>query len=407
MALVSPNYVQGNYTVAQRDAIFAKADKYPDASGALPNQVPMIFPDGTINWRQLSAGGETGTANANIAFVEETQYASQTYNVGDLLIYNGQLYAVISPINSGALLTPLDNIKSTRIDTSFLQMWNKGENLLRNWLFSGGGSQQGGGQFPINQRGATTYSAAGETIDRWIQTGGTTKVEANWIVHTSPAGASSDLYQIVDRPANSPNYGENIVFGAIINAGVYNWGSVKLVGTSGEVTVVSFGSFSLLLEAISDKKIKAIIRVSPGTTITIRAAKLEIGNLGTLARPLPTSQGYLMLYDAPPDYGEELAKCQRYLTPIKAGDLLHGINLNGTFYLEAPTHVQMAAAPTLTSALSLAIVAGGAVEVVSVPAATQGTVGGAGVGFTVGVSTIGNLQTAVAQVQADTLLSCE
>ena len=44
-------------------------------------------------------------------------------------------------------------------------------NLLDNWYFVGGGSQQGGGQFPINQRGKTSYSNSGDSIimsvDRW------------------------------------------------------------------------------------------------------------------------------------------------------------------------------------------------------------------------------------------------
>src|SRR5699024_7637111 len=44
-------------------------------------------------------------------------------------------------------------------------------NLLDNWYFIGGGSQQGGGQFPINQRGQTSYSNSGDSIimsvDRW------------------------------------------------------------------------------------------------------------------------------------------------------------------------------------------------------------------------------------------------
>ena len=40
-------------------------------------------------------------------------------------------------------------------------------NLLDNWYFVGGGSQQGGGQFAINQRGQTSWSTKGYHIDRW------------------------------------------------------------------------------------------------------------------------------------------------------------------------------------------------------------------------------------------------
>ena len=41
-------------------------------------------------------------------------------------------------------------------------------NLLDNWYFVGGGSQQGGGSFPVNQRGKTSYSTSyGSIFDCW------------------------------------------------------------------------------------------------------------------------------------------------------------------------------------------------------------------------------------------------
>lgn len=45
--------------------------------------------------------------------------------------------------------------------------WHTNPNLLDNWYFAGGGSQLGGGQFPINQRGQTEYIGAGYAIDRF------------------------------------------------------------------------------------------------------------------------------------------------------------------------------------------------------------------------------------------------
>lgn len=398
----APNYVPGQYTVAQRDAIFAKADKYPDAAYGLQNQVPTIFPDGSIGWRQIPEGGD-GTANANIAVVVSTQYASRDYTYGDWLIYNDQLYRVIAPIRAGDELNQL-NLKPITVGDFVLTPMGKGKNLLRNWFFKGGGSQQGGGQFPINQTGSTSYTNAGQTIDGWYQTGGTTEINANYITHTSPAGSSSDFYQIVDLPYASDIYTDMSLTFSAVAASRFRYGTAVINSDLlTETVVVSYNSFQLILQFIRPDKIKATIRVFAGETVTMSMAKLEFGQRQTLMSDLGTPP----TWDAPPDYQTELAKCQRYLMPIKTGDLLHGINLNGTFYLEVPTHVQMAAAPTLSSALSLAIVAGGAVEAVSVPADTQGTVGGTGVGFTVGISTIGNLQTAVAQVQTDTLLSCE
>ena len=398
----APNYVQGQYSVAQRDAIFTKVAKYPDASDGLQNQVPTIFPDGSIGWRQIPEGGD-GTANANIAVIEQTNIASYNYSYGQWLIYNDQLYQVIKPIAAGAELNQL-NIKSIGVGHEALTRISKGKNLLRNWFFKGGGSQQGGGQFPINQRGLPSYTDVGETIDGWSQTGGTTTVSANFIQHVSPANESSDFYQIVDLPYASDIYTDMSLTFSAVAASRFRYGTAVINSDLlTETVVVSYNSFQLILQFIRPDKIKATIRVFAGETVTMSMAKLEFGQRQTFM----SDGGTPPTWDAPPDYQTELAKCQRYLAPIKIGDLLHGINLNGTFFFEVPTHVQMAAAPTRTSALSLAIVAGGAVEEVSVPAATQGTVGGAGVGFTVGVGTIGNLQTAVAQVQSDTLLSCE
>lgn len=51
-----------------------------------------------------------------------------------------------------------------------LPKYGMGKNLLDNWYLVGGGSQQGGGQLPINQRGQTSYSGTGYGIDGWKQT---------------------------------------------------------------------------------------------------------------------------------------------------------------------------------------------------------------------------------------------
>lgn len=311
----APNYVQGLYTVAQRDAIFTKANKYPDAADGLQNQVPTIAPDGTIMWRQIPQGTD-GTANANIAVVEPTNTASKTYYPGDLLIYNGQLYVATVVISSGAYLYPDSNILPTRADLQFLSINGKGENCFRNWYFYGGGSQQGGGQLPINQRGLTSYTAVGGTIDGWSQTGGTTTVEAYYIRHTSPANASSDLYQVVDRPF-IPG-AASISFGVLSGIRFF-FGSVNLGTLSEETVVYSGDDCQLLLAPVSGNRIKAIIRVYAGHNVTLTAAKLEIGPISTLCQRSSQVSGVYRLVDTSPDYGEELAKCQRYLQIINGG----------------------------------------------------------------------------------------
>lgn len=398
----APNYVQGLYTVAQRDEIFTKAAKYPDASNGLQNQVPTIFPDGSIGWRQIPEGGD-GTANANIAVVESTGYASKSYKLNDLLIYNDQLYLVQRPIFYGQQIDFLTDVRSTRVDSQLFPRLGKGINLLRNWYFWGGGIPRVGWQLPINQRGLTSYTDAGPTIDGWQQTGGTTTVDAYVVTHTSPAGASSDFYQIVDVPIDDDFYKIPITFG-IMSESNYFVSSAVIYNAYGPVQVFYSSEFSLWLEAQSYRRVKAIIRVHAGQSVALQAAKLELGTHGTLAER--TSSAF-QISDPPPDYGAELAKCQRYLALLKAGEMIHGISLNGVYYFDVPTYVQMQSAPKLTDSLSLAIVADGGAESVTIPAQTQGALEGFGVSMSCPVSTIGNLQTAVAQVQADTFLSCE
>ena len=59
-------------------------------------------------------------------------------------------------------------------------------NLLDNWYFVGGGSQLGSGIFPINQRGQTSYSNTGYTIDRWyISSNPTVTVGSDYVNFTS------------------------------------------------------------------------------------------------------------------------------------------------------------------------------------------------------------------------------
>ena len=397
----APNYVQGQYTVAQRDAIFAKADKYPDGATGLQNQVPTIFPDGSIGWRQIPEGGD-GTANANIAVVESTGYASKSYKLNDLLIYNDQLYLVQRPIFYGQQIDFLTDVRSTRVDSQLFPRLGKGINLLRNWYFWGGGIQRVGWQLPINQRGLTTYTDAGPTIDGWQQTGGTTTVDAYVVTHTSPAGASSDFYQIVDVPIDDYFYKIPITFG-IMSGSNYFVSSEVIYSAAGPVQVFYSPEFSLWLEAQSYRRVKAIIRVHAGQSVALQAAKLELGTHGTLAER--TSSAF-QISDPPPDYAEELAKCQRYLLPITAGAIMKGLSIGGTYYVDVETPVTMAASPKLTADLRIVALDGSAHEL-TIPANSVGSVHPAAVQLTVTAQTLTSLTSVLSQVQNSTFLSAE
>lgn len=79
---------------------------------------------------------------------------------------NGVLFGNGRTVSAKAL-DSADGAASTESVAEKLPIYGMGKNLLRNWYFVGGGSQQGAGIFPINSRGNTTYTGSTSTIDGW------------------------------------------------------------------------------------------------------------------------------------------------------------------------------------------------------------------------------------------------
>ena len=182
----------------------------------------------------------------------------------------------------------------------------RNENLLDNWYFVGGGSQQGGGQFPINQRGQTSYSGTAlYTIDRWKLSQGTAEtvnIESNGI-----SLSTSAVWVQVFENLGLQN-GETITLSAVID-GVLISGSTTYNASSSYISVVEADGFRL---AISPQNKYFQLYNSSGTSENlIQAVKLEKGYLSTLARK--DEDGNWVLNDPPPNFQQELAKCQRYL----------------------------------------------------------------------------------------------
>lgn len=174
-------------------------------------------------------------------------------------------------------------------------------NLLDNWYFVGGGSQQGGGQFPINQRGQTSYKNAETivyTIDRWI-------LGWNKTVTITESGLVFDPVPELFQQTN-PIIASQII-GKLITITVLD--SENHLYT---VSAVYNGT-----DTITDPDVKVSFTPSHGRkphSFWIRAnnaiaAKLEFCPTQTLA--YQDEDGNWQLFETP-DYGEELAKCQRY-----------------------------------------------------------------------------------------------
>lgn len=207
------------------------------------------------------------------------------------------------------------------------------ENLLDNPCFIGGGSQDttttssgwpsttitisGAGKFPVNQKGNTTYTAAGYCIDRWK------KANANGSVTLGTSGmtviGTGSAYNYLDQPLEGSEkyFGKQMTISILNTSGALATATGTLPTTfpsseTAYATTSAVGNVSVQLMGNSSYFFFRI-RCSAASSTAIQAVKLEIGPNQTLARQSGTS----WILNEMPNYGTELLKCQRFLFIIK------------------------------------------------------------------------------------------
>lgn len=227
-------------------------------------------------------------------------------------------------------------------------------NLLDNWYFVGGGSQQGGGQFPINQRRETSYTGGGYGIDRWKSIPADTTIavgidglhlsykESAWIflqefknvLHPGETYTISVLYKASGNPIRLVlTWGDYLYFfneGAPVSE---EWALASVTGTIPDDATINYEQF--IVQAIGTGE----------GAIDLLAAKLELGDHQTLA--YQDEEGNWQLFETP-DYGEELAKCQRYQYPI-ISDLVRAslIGSSSQIFFFLPIATNLRTTPTI------------------------------------------------------------
>ena len=226
-------------------------------------------------------------------------------------------------------------------------------NLLDNWYFVGGGSQQGGGQFPINQRGETSYAVNGYGIDRWRANSSdmTVAVTAGGITVSLSAGEGDRM--IFEQVLPFMLSGQMCTLTILTADGELYSGSAVFPasGYTSVFTIPNIGDARLNNRSMTgDQSVYLII--NRGASIQIAAAKLELGDHQTLA--YQDEEGNWHLFETP-DYGEELAKCQRYLLVLPGFDTMYSNIGVGSFFSETeaeitiPTPASMRIIPTCTA----------------------------------------------------------
>lgn len=192
-------------------------------------------------------------------------------------------------------------------------------NLLDNWYFAGGGSQQGDGQFPINQRGRTSYSGTNSgvyAIDRWklsSEAGGTVSLSADGISFSCPGNGYTYFNQYFEDSVLSLLRGKTATISILDETGLHTL--TISIPASGDIDTVnlSFGS-GMSADLIKSGNTALSFRIynlgKMEASAKLVAVKLELGPNQTLA--YQDEDGNWQLFETP-DYGAELAKCQRYL----------------------------------------------------------------------------------------------
>ena len=178
-------------------------------------------------------------------------------------------------------------------------------NLLDNWYFGN----------PVNQKGQTSYTEAGYTIDRWALPPST---PGSFLLHSSDnysANVKGVFFQRIEnkRFIVGAKYTLSVLRGLITSPALY-YETFTLTSGGGWQTRfnVDGGTFGFYCNSNTSD-----VQFDLDYAKTIIAVKLELGSQQTLAHQ---ENGVWVLNEIP-DYGEQLARCQRYFQLYSSADL--------------------------------------------------------------------------------------
>ena len=335
----------------------AGADGEPGPAGADGGYYqPAVDGSGNLTWT-ASKAGMPSVAGADIRGPQGPQ---------------GVQAPVINDLTTGGVSDALSaemgkRLQSIKADTTLSNLSNRQEalrniggrpnrNLLDNWYFVGGGSQQGGGQFPINQRVETSHAGSGGFIDRWKLSGeGTATLGSDGITLTATTG-NLEFMQFLGIP-NDRLLGETVCLSGLVDGDLLSMSTSapeeKPSAWTNIINVIKpFGFVQFNYDNTADRFFCSVI-VSAGNSVLLQASKLELGSTQTLA--YQDEESNWKLFETP-DYAGELAECQRYFVQFRSEEqrFIGIVHLDSDNYGQGViwTPVQMRAIPTVSGAVS-------------------------------------------------------
>lgn len=199
-------------------------------------------------------------------------------------------------------------------------------NLLDNWYFVGGGSQQGAGKFPINQRGETSYSGSVYMNDRWVGLGTQTRLDltsGGVKLYRASTSDSGRFTQRLDPGILSSLKGQKVTLSILFdsmptttsNALLMLWnntiiGQVNIEPSSPKLmsVTITVPTSGYSTSDASYQRVQFTTNALSAGAGVIKAMKLELGSTQTLAHQ---ENGVWVLNEIP-NYAEEIYKCRRY-----------------------------------------------------------------------------------------------
>ena len=205
-------------------------------------------------------------------------------------------------------------------------------NLLDNWYFGN----------PVNQRGQTSYNTPGYSIDRWYLQGGSFELSDNALTFLFPlaSGGAERFNQQV--PIEKFIHGVYTI-SVLTTEGLYSTTFEFEPGNVVDVQLNIGNGIYIGFATTSSLTRYRLFNVDTSEDISVSfiAAKLELSDHQTLAHQ--DQDGNWVLNEIP-DYGEELARCQRYQLVLRGINTVIGdvIYVRGKYaYVSVPLPVTM------------------------------------------------------------------
>jgi len=196
------------------------------------------------------------------------------------------------------------------------------------------------GWFTVNQRSSTSGSSAGYFVDRWkLSLGGGGSV--SWSLSSGILTITGTATYLEQKPMDDVSWmvGKTFTLSVMLSDGTIESGT--FTRTASTQTIFTGTNYYAYMGS------NGFVGLSISGTVALQAVKLELGTTSTLAN------------DTPPEYGTELAKCQRYFVRLKStnsycpfGTAL-GASTNAA-YIFVPLSVTLRALPTSVSSSAIA-----------------------------------------------------